>query len=324
MENDISPSEEQETERPNFSRTLGKHGLRLTRGETTTLQVNVGLLCNQTCRHCHLDAGPKKTEIMSKETAEQVAEWAKRCRFATIDITGGAPELNPHIEAIVETLAPLAPRLLFRSNLTALHEAGKDRLLELLRSRKAVIIASFPSLNETQAEAQRGKGVFRTSIEALQRLNSLGYGKPDSGLQLDLVSNPTGAFLAANQDQAERRFRKVLKDKWGIDFNHLFNFSNAPLGRFRQWLEKSGNLDAYTKKLTDAFNPCAVEKVMCRSLVSVSWDGYLYDCDFNLARGLPLDRKRVHVSEMDGPPAPESPIATADHCFSCTAGAGFT
>ena len=321
---DISSGGENENGHPNFSRKLETHGLRLARVRTTTLQVNVGLLCNQACRHCHLNAGPEKTEIMTGKTAGEVAAWAKRCGFDTIDITGGAPELNPDIETIVEMFAPLAPRLIFRSNLTALHSAGKEALIELLRSRRAVIVASFPSLNESQCESQRGRGVFRISIEALNRLNLLGYGIPDSGLELDLVSNPTGAFLSANQEQSEKRFRQVLKDRWGIAFNRLFNFSNAPLGRFRRWLEQSGNLTAYMKKLTDAFNPCAVERVMCRSLVSISWDGYLYDCDFNLARGLPMNRRRVHVSEMEGPPAPESPIATADHCFSCTAGAGFT
>jgi len=307
-----------------FSRTLDVHGIQLTRAETQTLQLNVGLLCNQMCRHCHLSAGPMKTEIMSKVTADQVADWAKMANFKAVDITGGAPELNPDIETIVETFSRISPKLIFRSNLTALSGSKMERLMEILRSIGAVVVASFPSLNESQAESQRGNGVFRTSIEALRKLNFLGYGKRGSGLELNLVSNPTGAFLAADQEQSETRFRQVLGNKWGIAFNNLFIFSNVPLGRFRQWLERTGNLDTYMKKLVDAFNPCAVEGVMCRTLVSVSWDGYLYDCDFNLARGLPMSRHRIHVLEMDGLPEPGSPIATAEHCFSCTAGTGFT
>ncbi len=324
MAHEVSSVDRQENDPSSFCGTLLAHGLQLTRLQTCTLQVNVGLMCNQSCRHCHLGAGPGKTEVMTKETAAAVARWAKRCGFETIDVTGGAPELNPDIEDIVEMLSPLAPRLIFRSNLTALHTEDKERLLEILRSRGAVIVASFPSLNESQAESQRGDGIFGISIEALRRLNAMGYGKPGSPLELDLVSNPTGAFLAAGQEPSEKRFRRVLENKWGITFNHLFSFSNAPLGRFRRWLIDSGNLDGYMKKLTDAFNPCAVERVMCRSLVSVSWDGILYDCDFNLARRLPLLGRKIHVSEMPGPPEPGSPIATGDHCFSCTAGAGFT
>ncbi len=322
MGNDTPANQIVETGQQGFSRALKQAGLRLAREQTHTLQVNVGLRCNQSCRHCHLEAGPERAEVMTRQIAAQVARWAAGCNFQAVDVTGGAPELNPDIEAIVATFSRLAPAMIFRSNLTAL--SSRPRLVEMLCARRSAIVASFPSVNETQSESQRGKGVFPTSIEMLRRLNSLGYGKPDSGLELNLVSNPTGAFLAANQEQAEKRFRQVLERKWGIAFNHLYNFSNVPLGRFRRWLEKSGNLDAYMKKLTDAFNPCAVEKVMCKTLVSVSWDGYLYDCDFNQALGLPLNHRRIHVSEMTGPPEPGTPIACADHCFSCTAGAGFT
>lgn len=307
-----------------FSRKLNRHGIELMRAQTHTLQVNVGLLCNQTCRHCHLSAGPAKTEIMSKETADQVADWARRARFKAIDITGGAPELNPHIEYIVSTFSEISPKLIFRSNLTALHDARTERLMEMLSSVGAVIVASFPSVNESQSESQRGNGIFQVSIEQLRKLNLFGYGKPGSGLELNLVSNPTGAFLASDQRQSEKRFKQVLGNKWGVEFNDLLNFSNVPLGRFRRWLEGTGNLVPYMKKLSDAFNPSSLEGVMCRTLVSVSWDGYLYDCDFNLARGLPMSNQRVHASEMHGLPSPGSPIATADHCFSCTAGTGFT
>jgi len=324
MINDSQSNNEPNDGLPSFSRMLNRHGIQLMRTQTETLQVNVGLLCNQTCRHCHLSAGPEKTEIMSRATIDQVADWAGRARFKMIDITGGAPELNPDIDYIVETFAKLAPKLIFRSNLTALPDTRMNRLINILRSFGAIIVASFPSLNESQSESQRGNGVFRVSIETLRKLNHLGYGKPGSGLELNLVSNPTGAFLAANQAQAEKRFRQVLGNKWGIEFNNLLNLSNVPLGRFRQWLERTGNLVPYVTKLADAFNPCAAEGIMCKTLVSVSWDGYLHDCDFNLAKGLPMSRDWIHVSEMDGLPEPGSPIASADHCFSCMAGAGFT
>ena len=307
-----------------FSRTLDQHGLSLVRDQTQILQVNLGLLCNQTCGHCHLNAGPARTEVMTLETAEQIAAWARQVGFETIDITGGAPEMNPDIEAIIHAFAPLAPQLSLRSNLTALNGQGRTHLMELLSRLKVTIVASFPSLNEAQADAQRGDGIFQTSIHILQQLNAIGYAQPGTGLELNLVCNPTGAFMAADQTQTEKRFREILASRWGIAFNHLFSFSNVPLGRFRSWLERSGNLSAYLKQLADSFNPCALEGVMCRTLVSVSWDGYLFDCDFNLARGLPMGRNRLHVSDMIGPPRPGAPIATADHCFTCTAGAGFT
>jgi radical SAM/Cys-rich protein len=307
-----------------FSKTLARHGLKLARGNTQILQINVGLLCNQTCGHCHLNAGPGKTEVMTCQTADQIAAWAGRVSFDTIDITGGAPEMNPDIVYIVKMFAALAPKLIFRSNLSALNSEGREHLIDLLKSLKVTIVASFASINESQADAQRGEGVFKASVVALKKLNSVGYGQPGTGLELNLVSNPTGAFMAADQTQTEKRFRQMLESRWGITFNHLFSFSNAPLGRFRRWLERSGNLSAYLKKLADGFNPCAVEGVMCRTLVSVSWDGYLYDCDFNLARGLPMGRNRIHVTDMIGRPERGNPIATADHCYTCTAGAGFT
>lgn len=324
MDNDTLPINSPETGVPRFAQTLDRHGIHLIRDRTHTLQINVGLLCNQTCRHCHLDAGPTRTEIMSMETVGQVIGWAARAGFQTVDITGGAPELNPHIGTIVAALSEIAPRLIFRSNLTAISKASADRLVETLRSKKAVIVASFPSTNEAQLESQRGNGIFLASINSLKRLNALGYGIQGSSLELNLVSNPSGAFLASNQKQAEQRFRRILNEKWGIEFNNLYSFSNAPLGRFRRWLERSGSYPSYMKKLADAFNPDAVEKVMCRSLVSISWNGFVYDCDFNLSQDLPLGRKRAHVSRMKGFPEPGSPIATADHCYSCTAGSGFT
>jgi len=307
-----------------FRQTLATQGLKLERDQTTTLQINTGLLCNQTCRHCHLDAGPGRKENMNSETANQIADYAKRCSFEVIDITGGAPELNHNLPGLIERFSSLAPRIMIRSNLSALNDGKRGHLFELFKEYGVVIVASFPSLNQTQAESQRGPGIFSMSIAALKKLNALGYGADGTGLELNLVSNPTGAFLPSSQPETEKRFRQVLSEKWGIVFNNLFTFANVPLGRFRDWLLKSGNLDKYIEKLSSGFNPCAVEGVMCRTMVSVSWDGYLYDCDFNLARELPMGGRKIHITEMAGAPESGSPIAVADHCYTCTAGTGFT
>lgn len=317
-------SQREPTDFEPFRLTLAKNGLKLERGKSKTLQLNVGLLCNQTCRHCHLNAAPHRKEILNLETMHEVVAYVQKGRFDTIDLTGGAPELNPNLIELIEQLSPLAPRIMLRSNLTALTDGKRDHLIDILKVHRVVIVASFPSLNEYQTESQRGRNVFPMLISALMNLNALGYGQEGTGLELNLVSNPTGAFLPPAQDQAEKRFRRVLDQKWGIVFNSLFNFANVPLGRFRDWLLRSGNLDQYMYRLASNFNPCTVEGVMCRTLVSVSWDGYLYDCDFNLAKGLFLGRRQTHVSEMAGPPEPGSAIATGDHCYTCTAGAGFT
>jgi radical SAM/Cys-rich protein len=307
-----------------FRQTLGKHGLKLSREKTTTLQINVGLLCNQSCSHCHLDAGPHRHELMDGTTAEQVVQLAKTFSFEVIDITGGAPEMNPRIAGLIEKLSVLTPRLMLRSNLTALNHDDRTHLVDVYKRNRAVIVASFPSFNETQAESQRGTGTFHQTIDMLKNLNSVGYGTAESGLELNLVINPTGAFLPSSQEQVEKRFRQVLEARWGIVFSNIFTFANVPLGRFRQWLERSGNLDSYLEKLASNFNSCAVEGLMCRSLLSVSWDGYLYDCDFNQAMGLYLGGKKTHISELKELPEPGNPIAISYHCYTCTAGAGFT
>lgn len=305
-----------------FAACLERHGLALTRAETTTLQVNVGLLCDRACRHCHLEAGPGRTEVMSAATMAQVIACARRLPFGTVDVTGGAPELVPGIEGLLEGLAPLVPRLLFRANLTAL--ADRPELVATLAGLRAVVVASFPSTSASQTDAQRGEGVWAASLAMLQSLNELGYGRPGTGLALDLVSNPAGAFLPPAQAAAEERFRRDLARRWGVEFNRLYTFANVPLGRFRAWLQRSGNLEGYLEKLAGAFNPCTVEGLMCRTLVSVDWQGWLHDCDFHLARGLGLGGRRLHVTELAQTPAPGTPIAAGDHCYACTAGAGFT
>lgn len=261
---------------------------------------------------------------MGWETMAEVIDLAGRLSFATIDVTGGAPEMNPHIRELLAGLAGHAPRLLLRSNLVAMADSSRAGLLELCRQHRVVIAASFPALNEAQAESQRGNGVFQQSIAVLRALNEIGYGQEGSGLELDLVSNPAGAFMPAAQEALEDRFRQVLAQKWGITFNNLFSFANVPLGRFRQWLERSGNYVSYMERLVAAFNPCALAGVMCRSLISVAWDGVLYDCDFNQACNLPLGGARRHVRDLRGMPGPGEVIAVSDHCYACAAGAGFT
>lgn len=307
-----------------MSQILAGHGLDLTREKTTFLQINTGLVCNLSCAHCHLEAGPHRLESMDLTTANQVIDYASKNSFETIDITGGAPELNPNISTLIAELGKYTKRLMFRSNLSALNNGQNDRLMGLLRDNQAVIVASLPSLNQGQTDSQRGNHVFTRSIEALQRLNSLDYGKYGSDLVLDLVSNPTGAFLPPPQGQAMERYRQTLHRKWGVTFNNLYCFANVPLGRFRKWLKISGNLDPYLELLASAFNPCAAGGVMCKSLISVSWDGYLYDCDFNLAAGLSMNRRKTHITDMQGKPLPGTPIALADHCYTCMAGTGFT
>lgn len=307
-----------------FSKTLAAHGLELRRGKATTLQINLGLRCNQGCRHCHLEAGPGRDEMMPWETAQEVIRFARRNAFAVVDLTGGAPELHPRLPEMIENLASLKQRIMLRCNLTVVAEERREDLLEVCRAHHVVLVGSLPSLNASQTEAQRGQGVFLKSLGTLKSLNEMGYGRPGSPLELNLVSNPVGAFLPVNQAQAEQRFRRELREKWQIEFHQLFTFANAPLGRFRKWLEETGNLEAYLRKLASGFNPCTLEEVMCRTLVSVGWDGCLYDCDFNLAKGIYLGGRKRHVSEIAGPPQPGEPIATSDHCYACTAGSGFT
>ena len=306
-----------------FKSKLAEHGLKLVRDRTRTLQINLGFLCNQACRHCHLNAGPNRKENMDARTLKAVVAYAQRSRFDAVDITGGAPELNPLLPDLVQQIAPLTTRMMLRSNLSALNQ-NFNQLVDVLKSRRVVIVASFPSLNLAQMDAQRGEGIFEESIAVLRELNACGYGHGGTGLELNLVSNPTGAFMPPNQEQTEKRYHQILDSKWGLTFNRLSNFANVPLGRFRRWLIQTGNYESYLQKLVDGFNPCAVEGLMCRSQVSVSWDGYLFDCDFNLSRGLFMFGRKIHVSEMPGPPEPGTPIITAEHCYTCAAGAGFT
>ena len=287
------------------------------------LQVNVGFKCNLACRHCHLEAGPWRSEMMDERTVEAVIACANRISFASIDITGGAPELLSCLPGLVAGLAPVSPRLIVRTNLVALSRPEHIGLIDLYKRHRVSIVASLPSTDPSQTDSQRGAGVWEKSISTLKMLNANGYAM-EAGLGLDLVVNPAGAFFPPDQAQAERKFRHELRSKHGVSFTNLFTFANVPLGRFRAWLESSGNLCSYLKKLEDRFNPCTLEQLMCRTTVSVDWQGFLYDCDFNLAAGLHHGSLKRHISQMCELSLEGAPVAVADHCYACTAGQGFT
>jgi radical SAM/Cys-rich protein len=307
-----------------FAELLARHGLTLARGRTVALQVNVGLKCDLHCAHCHLEAGPARDEVMTREVMDAVIAAARRFSFASIDVTGGAPELVPDLEYLLRGLAPLTPRLIVRTNLVAL-EGGRGRgLRELYRELKVALVGSLPATNASQTEAQRGAGVWGLSLAALKELNALGYGMEGSALELDLVANPSGAFLPAPQRQAEKKFRSDLMGRHGVCFHRLYTFANVPLGRFRLFLERSGNLPGYLEKLAAGFNPCTVAGLMCRSQLCVDWRGWLYDCDFNLAVGAAHGGEARELSQLDELPAPGTPIPVGDHCYACTVGSGFT
>lgn len=306
-----------------FQQKLDSLDLQLLRSRTTTLQVNVGFLCNLACRHCHVEAGPNRQEVMTRQTMDAVLRFAGRHDFSVIDITGGAPELVPDVGYLLENAARLAPTVMMRTNLVAFMEEECRDLLALCQRLGISLVASFPSINRSQADAQRGSGVWEKSVAMLKRLNSMGYGKSGTGLNLFLVSNPAGAFLPVDQCTAEQKFKADMAKKWGIEFSGLFTFANIPLGRFKTWLEQSGNYDAYMDKLSSGFNPATVEGLMCRNLINISWDGYLYDCDFNMAAGLPHSNSPVHIADAVRL-AEGTPVMTDTYCFACTAGSGFT
>jgi radical SAM/Cys-rich protein len=288
-----------------------------------TLQVNVGKLCNQTCRHCHVDAGPTRTEVMTRETAELILDVLRRYDIPKVDITGGAPELNPHFECLVREARALGRHVMDRSNLTVFFVEGKGHLPEFLRDHQVEIIASMPCYLETNVEAQRGKGVYGKSVEALQWLNRLGYGQPGTGLVLNLVYNPVGPSLPPPQQALEEDYRRELGTRFGIVFNHLYTLTNMPIRRFLTDLVRHGNYSCYMEKLVQTFNPATVEGLMCRTLLSVGWDGMLYDCDFNQMLEMPIDHGLPqHIRNFDAFLLAQREIRTGTHCFGCTAGSG--
>jgi len=305
-------------------RVAGAGGLSLRAGAAVeTLQVNVGKLCNQACKHCHVDASPKRTEIMSRETAEQIIEAVRRFRFKFVDITGGAPELNPSFRYLVAESRAAGAHVIVRHNLTVMFEPEQEDLPDFFRSYEVEVVSSLPYFLEEQTDAQRGHGVFAKSLQAMRRLNDAGYGMEGSGLTLNLVYNPVGAFLPPAQSSIEADFKRELRARYEISFNHLYTITNMPIKRFLDYLRRTGNEERYMRKLVEAFNPQTVEALMCRSLVSVDWTGRLYDCDFNqmLELGVAAHLPQL-ISEFDPAQFAARPISTAAHGFGCTAGAG--
>jgi radical SAM/Cys-rich protein len=310
-----------------FEQTLTAHGIPELRAAdaVTTLQVNLGKVCNQACKHCHVEAGPHRTESMTQETVEQVLAVVRRFHLPIVDITGGAPELNPHFETLVVEVKRAGAHVMVRHNFTVQLTPGKAHLPDFFREHDVEVIASLPYFLAQQTDAQRGRGVFEQSLEAMQRLNAVGYGQEGTGLILNLVYNPVGAFLPPDQVGIERDFKRELATRYGLVFNRLFAFTNMPISRFLDYLRRSGNYERYMEKLVQAFNPAAIEGVMCRTLVSVGWDGRLYDCDFNQMLEMPLaEGMPATIAEFDPALVGRRRIMTGNHCFGCTAGAGFT
>jgi radical SAM/Cys-rich protein len=289
----------------------------------TVFQINVGKFCNQTCRHCHVDAGPDRTEKMTRETAELCMAALSRTNIPTVDITGGAPELNPNFRWLVEQARTLGRHVMDRCNLSVLQLAPQADLADFLAHNKVEVVASLPYFRSSQTDAQRGEGVFDKSIIGLRMLNELGYGRDGSGLVLNLVHNPVGAYLPARQDAIETQFRRELLKRHGVVFNNLYTITNMPISRFLEFLIQSDNYEGYMERLANAFNPAAAAGVMCRHTLSVGWDGTLYDCDFNQMLELPLaDGAPRHIREFDPIRLHGRRIVTANHCYGCTAGAG--
>jgi radical SAM/Cys-rich protein len=287
------------------------------------LQVNVGKMCNQTCRHCHVDAGPDRKEIMTRETMEDVVRALAQTSISTVDVTGGAPEMNPDFEWLVREVRALGRRVIDRCNLTILDTHKFRHLPEFLAEHQVEIVCSLPHYRALGTDAQRGDGVYEKSIRALQRLNALGYGDGKSGLRLVLVTNPVGAYLPAHQSTLEDEWKRELLRNHGVRFDSLYCITNMPISRYLEWLIETSNLEAYMTKLVAAFNPSAARGVMCRNTLSVGWDGQLYDCDFNqmLELGLAGDVPR-HIRNFDLAALERREIVTGRHCFGCTAGAG--
>jgi radical SAM/Cys-rich protein len=310
---------------PDFDGALRDRGLgALVRAATTTLQINVGKLCNQACHHCHVEAGPKRTEIMPRAIAERlVALLETSPGVTTVDLTGGAPELNPSFRWLVGEVRRLGRHVIDRCNLTVLFEPGMDDMAAFLAAHQVEVVASLPCYGEANVDQQRGRGVWGKSIRALHLLNELGYGRPGSPLRLNLVYNPVGAFLPPPEEKLEAKYHEELGRLFGIEFHRLYTITNMPIRRFADFLDKSGKYDEYMGLLVNHFNPSTVPELMCRSLVSVSWEGRLYDCDFNQMLEVDLGagvRTVFDLETFEG--LAGKPIATGSHCFGCTAGTG--
>ena len=306
----------------NFGEKLGASGLDLRSAMIDTLQVNVGKLCNQACKHCHVDASPTRTEIMSRETVEACLNVLRKYKIPTLDITGGAPELIPDFRYFVIEARKTGAKVMVRHNLTVMFEKNQVDLPEFFRQNEVEVVSSLPYFLARETDAQRGTGVFDKSVEALRKLNAVGYGV-DENLILNLVYNPVGAFLPPSQEAIEADFRRELKTRYDVSFNNLYTITNMPIARFLDWLRRSGNEESYMQKLVNAFNPATVSGLMCRNIISVDWTGKLFDCDFNqmLEIGVSADLPQT-IHDFSPEKFNNREIMTAAHCFGCTAGSG--
>jgi radical SAM/Cys-rich protein len=295
------------------------------RGKLETLQVNLGYRCNQACLHCHVNAGPTRTEMMSRETVDQVIAFLRPSAVRHLDITGGAPELHPEFRRLVVAARDAGVHVIDRCNLTILEEPGQEDLAEFLARHRVEVVASLPCYLEENVDRQRGNGVFQASLRALRRLNGVGYGRTGGALSLNLVYNPQGPALPPPQEKLEADYRRHLAERFGIEFTRLYTLTNMPIQRFGSTLISKGQFDAYMALLRGAFQAENLDGVMCRSLVSVDWEGYVYDCDFNQMLGLPLHlpgKPRVRLADLKWRDLTSSPIVVRDHCYGCTAGQG--
>jgi len=294
------------------------------RGALATVQMNLGYLCNLSCIHCHVDAGPRRTELMDRATMELALRFVLRHHLTTVDLTGGSPEMNPHFRWLVEEARALGLRVMDRCNPTIIEEPGYDWVAPFLAAQQVEVIASLPCYSAANVDEQRGAGAFERSIRGLQRLNALGYGCPEAGLVLNLIYNPNGAFLPPPQDELEGEYKRLLYARFGIVFNRLFTLANMPIKRFGSWLVSTGKFDDYMRLLHDAHRAENIESVMCRTLISVDYQGYVYDCDFNQMLRLHLGGAAAprHLRELVETPLDGTPIGVGGHCYGCTAGQG--
>lgn len=310
----------------NFNKTLAQYDcFPLTRSTLSELQINLGYLCNQACEHCHVEAGPKRTEMMIWETMAKILAWAKHNNIKVVDLTGGAPELIPDFRRFVDHLIAADISVTCRCNITVLFEPGQQDLAQWYAARNIRLVCSLPCYSEKNVDQQRGKGVFRKSIAGLQLLNQVGYGR-DLTKNIDLVYNPIGTNLPPSQRDLEAQYKTRLKRDFDIDFNGLLTITNLPINRFEHYLKRTNQLDSYIQLLADNFNPQTVAPLMCRHLLSVDWQGYVYDCDFNQMLNLPLgqtgDGAKRQLWEIQKNDLEQAPIAVGKHCYGCTAGAG--
>ena len=308
-----------------FAQKLHLSNKDFDRRGVNVLQVNMGKYCNLACIHCHVESGPNRTELMSRETVDAVLRFLGRTNIPTVDITGGAPELNPTFDYLVESAVGLGRHVMDRCNLTVIFEPGKDYLPEFFERHRVELVCSLPCYSEENVDRQRGKGTFESSIRALQIFNELGYGQSESGLVLNLVYNPVGPHLPPPQDQLEQVYKRILKEKFGIVFNRLYCLSNMPITRYATHLKLRGEYEKYMELLESSFNASTLDQVMCRNLISVGWEGTIYDCDFNQMLDLPIrdaDGKPLNISTLSFDQVQHLPVTVGDHCYACTAGSG--